>query len=111
MPVVLLCWDMDKLKVEEQDGSDPVIDCRVRLYIWVVKHPADIKGIHLYNKFADANKVEVHRTEHMEEAIKFNLGLGVVGLTLVLGNGAKVCGAAASVGAVLREDLSNTLDR
>ncbi len=88
-----------------------MVDHCIQLYVWVVKHPTDIEGIHLHNKFADADKVEAYRMECMEEAIQFDFGLGIAGLTLVPSDGAEAQGAAVSVGTILREDPSNTSDR
>jgi hypothetical protein len=57
---------VDQLEVEKQDGGDPVIYRCVGLDIWVVKHPANIEGIHLHHEFADANEVEAHYMERAE---------------------------------------------
>jgi len=66
---------MDELEVKKQDHGDPAIDCCIRLYVRMVKHTMYVESIHLHYKFVDPNEVKVHRMEHAEEAIEFDLGL------------------------------------
>ena len=108
---MLLYWDMDELEVKKQNHGDSVIDHCIRLYIRVIKHTSDIESIHLYCEFADPNKMKVHCVECAEEAVEFDFCLRIVGLALIPGNGAKVQGVAAAVSIVLRQDLSDALDR
>jgi hypothetical protein len=67
--MVLFCWDIDKLEVEEENCGNPSIDGHVGLQVRIIQHPVDIKGIHLYYKVVNANQVETKCTECAEEAI------------------------------------------
>jgi hypothetical protein len=41
-PMVLFYGNMDELEVEKKDGSNLLVDCRIRLKVRVVMHTANI---------------------------------------------------------------------
>ena len=45
--LMLVCWNVNELEVEEEDSCDPVVYGSVWLYVWVAEHAFDILGIHL----------------------------------------------------------------
>jgi hypothetical protein len=53
--LVLVSWDVDKFKIEQEYGGDPSVDGHVGLYIGVVQHPTDKLGIHLDDEVLDTN--------------------------------------------------------
>jgi hypothetical protein len=46
---------MHKFEIKKQDGSDPSVDGHIRLYIRIVKHPANELHIHLDYEMLDAD--------------------------------------------------------
>ena len=56
---MLVCGDVDKFKIEEEDGSDPSVDGGIWLYIWVAKHTSDVTCIHFNYEVTDADDVEM----------------------------------------------------
>jgi hypothetical protein len=87
---VLVSWNVLELEVEEEDGSNPAIDCGIWLDIGVAEHTFDIAGINLHDKLADADEVEAGSVEGVEESIELQLSLGVAGLALIPQDEAKV---------------------
>jgi hypothetical protein len=48
-----------------------VIEGHIWLYVRVVQHPANEKGIHLDNEITDADEVEAQGTQCAKETIQF----------------------------------------
>ena len=48
-PMMFVRRDMDKLKVEEEYGGNPAIDCRIGLDIRVSYHTSNELCVHLHN--------------------------------------------------------------
>ena len=71
----------------------------------------NILGVHFDDKLADTNNVEVEGMECAEQTIQLYLGLRIVTLLLVPGNGTEMRRAASTVGAFLRQDPANSVPR
>jgi hypothetical protein len=99
---------MYKVEVEEEDGCDPAVYGCVWLHIQVLEHAFDILRIHFYNKISDTDYVDAKCVEGTEEAIEFNLQLGVALLMLVPGDGPEMQGAALTIFTLLGEDPTDS---
>ena len=66
---MLDCRDVDDFEIEEEDGSNPVIDGCIQLDIGVVEHAFNITRVYLDHKIENSNKVEVQCLEHTKKPI------------------------------------------
>lgn len=60
-----------------------MIDGGIGLDIRIAEHTTDVTCVDFNDEVADANEMKALRMEHVEEAIKFELGLRVSRLALV----------------------------
>jgi hypothetical protein len=74
---------MFEFEVEEEDGSNPLVDGSVGLDVGVAEHTFDIAGIDFNDKLMDADKIEMGGMEGIKETIELKFSLGIMGLTLI----------------------------
>lgn len=75
---VLLGGDMDKFKIEEEDGSNLVVDSIVWMERRVFQHSLDEFGIYLDNELPDTDHKQLGLPKSMKQSVTFEFGLGVV---------------------------------
>jgi len=56
---VLVGGDVDKFEIEEEDGSNPLVDGGIWLYVRVAEHTSDVACIYFNYKVADANDIKM----------------------------------------------------
>ena len=80
---MFVSWNMLEFKVEEEDGSNPLVDGSIGLDIRVTEHTLDVAGINFNDKLADANEVEAGGMEGAKKTVELELGLGIARLVLI----------------------------
>ena len=66
-----LSRDVSKLKVESEDGDDPVVDAGGWGCVGVIEHTVDISGIHFNDEISDTDYEDLISAESAEESIEF----------------------------------------
>ena len=67
--------NMPKGEVEKENTSYPLIDCRVRLNVWIVEHAFQIFCVDFNCEVLDTNNVDVECAKCVEESVEFEFGL------------------------------------
>jgi len=81
------------------------------LDIGIAEHPSDVACVNFNDEIVDSDEVEAGSMEGTKEPVELKLGLRIAGLVFIPQNRAEAQGAAASGGAVLRENPSYAADR
>jgi hypothetical protein len=63
--------DVNKVKMEGEDGDYPLVDTSAGRDVRIRQHPFDIPAINSYYKILDSNEIEVQGTKHTIETIDF----------------------------------------
>jgi hypothetical protein len=70
---------MNKVKMEGEDGSYPLVDTSTGRDVRIRQYPFDIPGIDFYYKILDSNEIEVYvRGTPSDYVMSYSLSLSLV---------------------------------